>query len=151
MALSDSVIAAGYENGDIKLWSPSSDELIEEFCLPDKSINSVSIDSSGEQLLINTKENIICIWDLRMNQELGQVTHPRYRSVNHSNVAWSNDCRYIIAGGYSGAIYIWDAVTMQIEEIIDDCQTAPISCIAYRPRDTEYASVDTQGGLVIWK
>ena len=44
VSLSDSFIAAGYENGDLKLWSPTSGELIEDVSLPDTRINSVAVD-----------------------------------------------------------------------------------------------------------
>ena len=71
VSLSDSFIAAGYENGDLKLWSPTSGELIEDTTLPEKRINSVAVDNDSEKLLINTRENVISIWDLRMWEELG--------------------------------------------------------------------------------
>lgn len=85
-----------------------------------------------------------------MWEELGQLTHSRFKAGNHSEAAWSSDSNYIIAGGTGGVIYIWDVKTMEIEEIIEDIHSAPISCIAYKARDNEYASVDTVGGLVVW-
>lgn len=147
----DSVLASVHHDGHLRVWSPKSGQLVQDLELSVNAFTSCAISNNGYYVACNGKDDSITIVDLRTNKKVGILQHHNYVcSGNFSKICWSSDSKYIAAGGHRGQVFVWNANSKKIEEVLDRGHSNPVIAVSWRPREGQIASVDTVGGLVIW-
>jgi autophagy-related protein 16 len=147
----DSILATGHFDGHIRIWSPRTGEQIKDIECHALPITSCYISESGNNLITCSKDNTLSVLDLRTYEVLGKLSHRDYiTSSNFSKACWSTDSKYIVSGGSSGDVFLWDAVSLEISDILRSGHSSPVIACAWRPREGDFATVDSVGGLVIW-
>ena len=88
---------------------------------------------------------------MRTYKKVSSLQHHNYVcSGNYSKVSWSSDSNYLAAGGHRGQLFVWNTSNLKIEEVLDRGHSNPVVAVVWRPRESNMASVDSVGGLVIW-
>jgi autophagy-related protein 16-1 len=147
----DSILASCHHDGHVRLWSPKSGELIQDVSLSSVPFTSCAVSPNNYFVACSGKDDKISILDLRTFKKFSSLQHHNYAcSGNYSKIAWSFDSGFVVAGGQRGQLFVWNANTSGIEEILDRGHTNPVVAVTWRPRESHMASVDSVGGLVIW-
>ena len=147
----DSILASCHHDGHLRIWSPSSGQIVQDIELTNVPFTSCAISYNGNYVACSGKDDIISIVDLRNNKRTSTLQHHNYMcSGNFSKISWSSDSKFLVAGGHRGQIFVWNTHSGKIEEVLDRGHSNPVVAVTWRPRESNMASVDSVGGLVIW-
>ena len=109
-----------------------------------------AISGSGNYIACSSKDDSITIMDIRNFRKVCGLTHHNYVCAgNFSKICWSSDSNYVAAGEQRGQIFVWNAGLGKIEEVLDRGHSTAVVAVAWRPRESNMASVDAVGGMVI--
>lgn len=148
----DSILGSGHFDGHVRLWSSRNGEIIHDLPVHDRPVTSLIVSPDGTRMVTNSLDNSLCLINLKKFQAEGALTHPDYHcQQSYAKICFSFDGKYVLAGGSNGIVYIWNMDTLELEETYEGGHTNPISCVSWRPHSSQFASVDTAGGLVIWE
>lgn len=147
----DSMLASCHHDGHLRLWSSKNAQLIVDLELAQAPFTSCSFSPNGNFVAVSGKDDHITIVDVKMNKKIAWLGHHNYVCAgNYSKLAWSDDSAYVVVGGHRGQVFIFNTLLGKIEEVLDRGHSNPVVCVAWRPRESQLASVDSVGGLVIW-
>ena len=147
----DHLLASCHHDGHIRVWSPKTGELVQDIGLASTQFTSCAISNNGNYVACSSKDDSISIIDLRPYKKVSSLQHHNYVcSGNYSKVSWSSDSNYLAAGGHRGQLFVWNTSNLKIEEVLDRGHSNPVVAVVWRPRESNMASVDSVGGLVIW-
>lgn len=147
----DSILASCHHDGHIRVWSPKSGELVQDIPVSSVQFTSCVISQNGNFIACSGKDDCISIIDIRTFQKIATLGHHNYVcSGSFSKITWSSDSNFIAAGGQRGQVFVWNAKTAKIEEVLERGHSNPVVAVAWRPRESHMASVDCVGGLVLW-
>ncbi len=102
-------------------------------------------DLQGTRVLTRTTTGTAGLWDIRAGRAV-QPDLPHGSKV--ATVAISGDGRFAITGGDNQQVCVWDANSGQLRHRLN--QGAGVECVAFRPGETVFASVGTNG-LKFWR
>ena len=103
-----SILAAGLQNGIIKLWDVETYELIDTLSGHTDSINSVVFSPDGHILASASKDTTIRLWNMETRKNIKKLTGHK-RSVR--SVAFSKDGRVLVSGSFDETIRLWNVKT----------------------------------------
>ncbi|GMM32389.1 snoRNA-binding rRNA-processing protein [Martiniozyma asiatica (nom. inval.)] len=99
------LIAAGYSNGDIKIWDISTESVLIKFQGHKNAISYLTFDSNGTNLVSGSNDTNIIIWDLV--SEEGVVKLQGHRNII-TGLLYLNENNYLLSTSKDGLIKIWD-------------------------------------------
>lgn len=148
----DSILGSGHFDGHVRLWSSRNGEIIHDLPVHDRPVTSLIVSPDGTRMVTNSLDSTLCLINLKKFQAEGSLTHPDYHcQQSYSKICFSFDGKYVLAGGSDGKVYVWNMDTLEIEEVYEGGHTNAITCVNWRPNSSQFSSVDTAGGLVIWE
>jgi autophagy-related protein 16 len=151
LTVEDSVLASCHHDGHLRLWSPKSGQIVQDLEISQVPFTSCAFSPNGNFVALSGKDDHISIVDVAMNRKIASLEHKNYiNSGNFSKICWSFDSSLVCAGGNRGQVFVWNASSGKIEEILDRGHSNPVTAVAWRPRENQMASVDSVGGLVLW-
>lgn len=99
------LIAAGYSNGDIKIWDISTRTVLIKFQGHKGSISAMTFDNDGTSLVSGSNDTSIIVWDLVSEEGLVKLS-------GHKNVItglmYFNESNYLISTSKDGLVKVWD-------------------------------------------
>ncbi|CAG9333221.1 unnamed protein product [Blepharisma stoltei] len=147
----DSIMASAHNDGHLRIWASRTGENIQDLPLHDLPTTHTAICWNGHYAATSSKDNTISILDLRMFEKLVTLSHPDYQnSGKFSKICWSSDSRYIVAGGHNGWVFIWDINSGKADTILKNEHSNPVIAVSWKPRGSQFVSVDSVGGIVVW-
>lgn len=106
------LVAAGYENGSIRIWDSTSGELMITFNGHKSAVSSLKFDPMGTRLVSGSKDSDLIVWDLvgevglyRLRGHRDQVTDLEFLEEN-----------IVISCGKEGLVKVWDLDTQHCVE-----------------------------------
>jgi autophagy-related protein 16 len=155
VAVSDSYacIASAHLDGTLRLWDiRTGDSTHEMKGAHSKQITSVSVSPSNHALLTCGRDNLLKVWDFRMNECIKTLQDDAFRSgLNWSRACWSPDAKYVAAGGAEGSLFVWDVEKGTLEKELGSDSNATISCVAWNPNGMQLASTDRKARCILWE
>lgn len=101
------ILATGSNDNTVGLWNAFDGSSIKPAIQHQGPVNSLSFSSTGE-LLATDDQRVVRIWDVKSQQNV-TTTSPHSHVI--SDLAFSPDDKYLIAGSYDNTARIWEVLT----------------------------------------
>ncbi len=139
-------LAAGYQDGAIRLWDLVSHRLIGA-----ASVNAVPLAlafAGGGATLEVADSDAVGSWNLANQARI--ALRPLAGESNGDSVAFSSDGTMIATGGRDGITRLWDAATQQEIGTPMSSDANPVDAVAFSPDGTTLAAANTDGNVQLW-
>ncbi|RLN89257.1 hypothetical protein BBJ28_00017781 [Nothophytophthora sp. Chile5] len=146
--------ASAHQDGAVRFWDTRTRRCVQELRgLHTDQATSVSF--GGNELLTNSRDHSLRVVDPRTYAVLRELRHPDYQcGFDWGQASLSPDGRYALAGGASGALFIWNARSGKLEAQLKPGPTGhhgAVACCVWRPDGKGVASCDKNGVVVLWE
>ena len=145
---------SGHVDGGVRFWDLSSGQRTAEMNnLHVGQVTAVEYNPANPFfILTNGRDDKIKISDMRMNEVITTLAHANYKTAfNWSGASFSPDGHFVVAGGLSGEIFVWQVETGKCEVVLRGGNKGSISSVAWGNNpNQQVASVDKTGGLCLW-
>jgi WD40 repeat protein len=147
------LLALGLGNGDIQLWDPVNQTLLNTLQGHTAAVNDVAFNPRGTHLLsaADNGDEQLRLWDVSSGQTVA-ILEGHSGAVNA--VAWNGDGTRVLTGGDDKLVILWDMTTMQPLEKLAE-HSGQVLDVGWQP-DTEdqpgdkFASGGQNGETFIW-
>lgn len=107
------LVAAGYSNGDIKVWDVATKTVLIKFQGHKGAVSVLTFDNDGTSLVSGSNDTSIIVWDLVSEEGLVKFT-------GHKNVItgllYFNEANYLVSTSKDGLVKVWDLKINQCVE-----------------------------------
>ncbi len=139
-------LAAGYQDGTIRLWDLASHHLI-------ATANTGAVPlalafTAGGTTLEVADSGAVGSWDLANRAHIAM--RPLAGPANAESVAVSPDGKMIATGGRDGIIRLWDTASQQEIGTPMSSDASPVDAVAFSPDGTTLATANTDGNVQLW-
>ena len=128
-------LAAGGEHGSLRLWDPTSGQLLRTLQTQSDDVSSVAFSPDGRTLASGKEDNTIDLWDTASGKLL--LTLQGHKDQVES-VAFSPDGRTLASGSRDKTIMLWDVASGKLLRTL--FRNAVIRSIAFSPDGHTLAS-----------
>jgi WD40 repeat protein len=139
-------VAAGYQDGTIRLWDVASHRLISTASWGPVPL-ALAFTAGGRTLEVADSDSVGS-WNLASGARVAVRPLPGVSAGG--SVAFSEDGRTIATGGRDGIIKLWDAATRQEIGTPMSSDANPVDAVAFNPDGTVLASANTDGNVQLW-
>lgn len=142
-------LASGSLDGDVVLWNPRSVQQppTARPCSSFEEARSLAFHPHRGELAVAV-EGTVVVLDAQRCEPTGRMFRARSQEETLMGIAYSPDGTRLLAGSYSGAVYIWE-VTTGTEQRIPPRQEVTIVAVAFSPDGKSVAMGDNQGGIIL--
>ncbi|TDH71488.1 hypothetical protein CCR75_001802 [Bremia lactucae] len=147
--------ASAHQDGGVRFWDTRTRRCVHELRnLHTEQTTSVSF--GGTYLLTNSRDHSLKVIDPRTYGVLRELRHLDYHcGFDWAQASLSPDSRYALAGGVSGALFIWNVRTGKLEKQLKSVNSmghhGAVACCVWRPDGQGVASCDKNGVVVLWE
>ncbi|CAD1810837.1 WD domain, G-beta repeat family protein [Candida parapsilosis] len=117
------LIAAGYNDGKIKIWDASSQSVLMTFEGHKSSISVLKFDTSGTRLVSGSNDTSIIMWDLvgesglfKLKGHKGPITGLEFLSESKQDSDFDSMDDYILTSSKDGLLKLWELKSQQCIE-----------------------------------
>jgi autophagy-related protein 16 len=148
----DRVCTAHFDNA-IRLWDVRSGKMTAEVRPHEKAVTSVRVTSDGQQVVSLSRDNSICVVDLRTLDTLAKFTDPRFSiSSNLARMTISPDATFCAAGCSSGDVAVFNMRDpSQKAKMLSKGHTAAVLSVCWSPEGRGLASVGMDRRVIFWR
>jgi WD40 repeat protein len=153
----DTILISGHNDGKVRIWDMSSNELNLEETLHDGAIIACKISPSDDYLATASRDNTIVIFDLRYCTVINKIRDLSYMTVNNfPKICWSYDEKFIFSGGEvrsknRGGVFVWDTMEFKLANtLLNEAGKAIVIACEWNPCRFEMVTGDAEGNIVIW-
>ena len=139
-------VAAGYQDGTIRLWDVASHRLISTATWGRAPL-ALAFTTSGTTLEVADSDSVGS-WNLANGARV--TVQPLPGESAGGSVAFSAGGKTIATGGRDGIIRLWDAATQQEIGTPMSSDANPVDAVAFNPDGTVLASANTDGNVQLW-
>ena len=139
-------VAAGYQDGTIRLWDVTSHRLISTASWGPVPL-ALAFTTGGTTLEVADSDSAGS-WDLANGARV--AVQPLAGESAGGSVAFSADGKTIASGGRDGIIRLFDAATRQEIGTPMSSDANPVDAVAFNPDGTVLASANTDGNVQLW-
>ncbi|VDP20533.1 unnamed protein product [Soboliphyme baturini] len=144
------ILAAGLENGNIRIYNVSSGELLIELLDHSDSIRGLSFSPGNCSILLScSRDSTLKLWDMA---DQGNMFQTLKGHVQHTEVlccAWSHSGKYIASGGTDKQLIIWTDENWTSTTRLNGHQHWVTGC-EFSADDGFLASCSYDTSLVLW-
>lgn len=102
----------GSEDGTIKIWDLRASGFQRSFEAKSKSpVNTVALHPNQVELISGDRSGVLRVWDLNTNNRIWE-TNPEAETSSISSISVARDGSRVVAGAYSGKIYMWSPLSI---------------------------------------
>jgi WD40 repeat protein len=141
-----STLAAGYQDGTIRLWDVASHRLIAATRW-DAAPLALAF-TNGGHLLEAVDPGAVGTWDLASQPRIG--ARALAGQADGSAVALSPDGKIVATGGADGNVRLWNTATQQEIGAPMSSDAQPVDAVAFSPDGTLVAVASTDGNVQLW-
>uniref|UniRef100_T1IVG0 DM10 domain-containing protein n=1 Tax=Strigamia maritima TaxID=126957 RepID=T1IVG0_STRMM len=124
-------IISGHFDKRIRFWDTRSDSSTNEVVLQGK-VTSLDISTDGIHLLTCTRDDILKMLDLRMNQVVGTFSAEGFKvGCDWTRAVFSPDTQYVTVGSSDGTIFIWNSQDCKLEKSLKEHRYKYCKVIAF--------------------
>jgi WD40 repeat protein len=147
---SGSLLAAGYRNGDIRIWDLQSREVLRTI-KHDRNVTSIAFDSADRLLAAGAGSKTIKIWDVASGAEVKTIEDRRdgYAEWTGFPVAFKGDGITLATGSEDGMVKLWNYQTGDLVASVHAHDEAVMS-LCFDSMGTYLLSRDGRTGAAIW-
>ncbi len=139
-------LAAGYQDGTIRLWNLASHRLIAAASLGAVPV-ALAFTGGGATLEV-AGSGAVGSWNLADQARI--VLRPLAGQANALSVAFSPDGKMIATGGRDGIIRLWDTATQQEIGTPMSSDATGVDAVAFSPDGSTLATANTDGNVQLW-
>ena len=139
-------VAAGYQDGTIRLWNVTSHRLISTASWGPVPL-ALAFTTGGTTLEVADSDSAGS-WNLANGARV--AVQPLAGGSAGGSVAFSADGKTIASGGRDGIIRLFDAATRQEIGTPMSSDANPVDTVAFNPDGTVLASANTDGNVQLW-
>jgi GTPase SAR1 family protein len=140
-------LASGSDDNSIRLWNPTTGQLLCEFTGHSKGVNSIAWSPDGRTLASGSDDNSICLWN-PVTEQLIDTFVEHADSVN--TIAWSPDGQTFASASNDNTIRIWDFEERRLSAIFEG-HTKAVICITFSYDGRLLASKSLDGTVRLWQ
>jgi WD40 repeat protein/transcriptional regulator with XRE-family HTH domain len=138
-------LAAGTENGDIRLWEAASGSPVRTYKGHTARVRAIAFDPSGNWMVSGSEDTTVRLWSVDTDQcvHVMQGHEDRVRTV-----AMSPDGGVAASGGDDGSIRLWDLNTGACLRELEG--HSPVRTVVFNRQGDLLASGDEDGYIRLW-
>lgn len=139
----DAGVISGHSDHTVRYWDSKTGDCIKELSgIHAGQITSISVSPDAFQILTCSRDNTLKAIDIRTFKLLCTFENESFRTpANYSRACYSPDGRYVAAGSTNGQVFVWNAETGKIENVL-------LGVSASNPQLAVSWSPESQGFLV---
>jgi WD40 repeat protein len=141
-----SKVAAGYQDGAIRLWDLASHHLISVTTWGAEPL-TLAFTSGGRSLRV-ADATAVGTWNLATQPRVAAL--PLAGVSGGKTVALSPDGQAVATGGTDGNVRLWDGATRQEIGAPMSSDAQPVDAVAFSPDGTLVAAASSDGNLQLW-
>ncbi|XP_078401106.1 autophagy-related protein 16-1-like [Cetorhinus maximus] len=146
----DYFIISGHVDKKIRLWDSRAGMKTNEISLQGK-VTSLDINSDWTQLLSCSRDDLLNVTDLRMNEIRQELRAEGFKcGADWTKAIFSPDGRYAIAGSSDGVLYVWDTLTGKLETSLVGQHRSSINAVSWSLSGEYVVSVDRSKMANLW-
>ena len=130
----------------VRLWDPTTGQLIRTLEGHRGWVNSVVFSPDGAQLATASRDAEVRVWDT----ERGELLHMlQIHEFGAYSLAFSPDGKYIVTGGGEGLLRLWIAATGGLWRLFEG-HTQKVTSLAFSPNGTRIVSGSSDETVRVW-
>ncbi|XP_043548448.1 autophagy-related protein 16-like isoform X3 [Chiloscyllium plagiosum] len=147
---SDYLIISGHFDEKVRLWDTRSGTKTDEIPLQGK-VTSLDINSERTQLLSCSRDDLLTVVDLRMNETRQELRAEGFKcGADWTKAIFSPDGSYAVVGSSDGVLYIWDTLTGKLETSLVGQHKSSINAVSWSLSGEYVVSVDRSRLASLW-
>ncbi|XP_067889149.1 autophagy-related protein 16-like isoform X2 [Heterodontus francisci] len=147
---SDYFIISGHCDKKIRLWDCRSGIKTDEIPLQGK-VTSLDINSDRTQLLSCSRDDLLKVMDLRMNEARQELRAEGFKcGADWTKAIFSPDGNYAVAGSSDGVLYVWNTLTGNLETSLVGQHRSSINAVSWSLSGEYVVSVDRTKVANLW-
>jgi WD40 repeat protein len=139
-------LAAGYEDGIVRLWEVASGSLRGELEGVEAPISAVAFSLDGKSVAAAGEDKTIGLWNAGNGDFRGRL-------LGHSDriqaLAWHPGGKLLVSGGWDTTARVWDTTTLETTMLLNGHGDV-VSALAFSPDGQLLASADSNNTVWIW-
>ncbi len=139
-------LVSGSSDQTVRVWDPSSGQLLNTIEAGEKDILSVCYSPDGKYIASGGADNLVKVWSAQSGNKVWEF--PEYKAQINA-VTFSPDARYVAAGGGADNIVIWDLNIQQVAQTFP-ANAKGVNAIAFNDDGNMFVSVGNDAALKIW-
>lgn len=140
------MVAAGFEDGTIKVWDSASGEERLVFSGHNDTVLVVVWSPSGDRILTTSYDLTVKIWDTTTGEhQMTQIGHDDMVI----NADWSPGGKWISTPGYDGKVLVWSSTTGEVILTFTEHHDW-VNWAVWSPDGTRILSAGANGEAMIW-
>ncbi|XP_038674923.1 protein Atg16l2-like [Scyliorhinus canicula] len=147
---SDSFIISGHFDKKVRLWDSRAGMKTSEIPLQGK-VTSLDINSDRTQLLSCSRDDLLNVTDLRMNETRLELRAEGFKcGADWTKAIFSPDGCYAVVGSSEGVLYVWDTLTGQLETSLVGQHRSSINAVSWSLSGEYVVTVDRTKMANLW-
>lgn len=141
------LVSCGYD-GTIRIWDVNTGQVIRQIDIPEAYVYGVDWDPAGERIASTERDGPVRIWNAETGEELASF-HIDVELL--AMIAWHPQEDRIAVSGLSQNVYVLDAATGAVAEILQHPADAYVYGLDWSPDGERLVTGDFSGNCCIWQ
>lgn len=143
---SDDVVATGHDDGVVRLWQISTEELVAELAEGEQPISAIAFDATGGRLASASEDRVINLWDVASQKPFRKLEGHTDRIPG---VAWQPGGRFLVSVGWDNTARVWDVDTGE-PRILLNTHDDQVEVMTFSPNGLVLATADSASTVHLW-
>lgn len=140
------LVATGHDDGVVRLWNPSDEELVAEFSEHSLPVSALAFDIQGNRLVSAGEDRIIKVWDVAGRKLIRDMPGHTDRIPC---IAWHPSGDYIVSVGWDATARVWDVAKGE-PRILLNTHDDQVQVLAFAADGSMLATSDSASTVHVW-